>query len=276
MDTALAATCRRRAHVGDSVAQRGQACSIRSRAVVLASRITSSRSPRKASVVAPSAIRASWHREPRRLGGACGARELLEFGAIPGLVLVRSCGRCLSACLELCGGSHESAAAKACIGNPLELPVDGGLQPLGRRGRCSLEGKDICECLSAVGVALGERGVDEAGLRCEVSIQRGLANSGGAGHGLDAGRADAAFVEQAPGCLQQCGADLRGGSAGHGHSRYRTDRLRYLVASRHDPSFPTAGAPHHPSALGGRTLDAGRARGCRLRRGRAGLPRHRL
>ena len=123
-------------------------------------------------------------------------------------MLVCSCGRCLSACLELCGGSHESATAKASIGDPLQLPVDGGLQALSSRGRWSLE--DLEERLSAVGVALGQGGIDEAGLGREVPIQRRLAHPGRASHGLDAGRADAAFIEQAPGSLEQRGADLRG------------------------------------------------------------------
>jgi hypothetical protein len=124
-----------------------------------------------------------------------------------------SCGRCFSACLELSGGPHESATAKPRIGDPLQLPVDGGLQALGRRGGCSLEERE--ERLSAVGVALGKGGIDEAGLGGEVPIQRRLAHPGRAGHCLDAGRADAAFIEQAPGGLQQGGADLRGGSTGH-------------------------------------------------------------
>jgi len=124
-----------------------------------------------------------------------------------------SCGRCCSACLELCGGAHESAAAKARVANPLQLPVDSGLQALGRRGRDPLEGVE--ERWSAVGVALGEGGVDEAGLGREVPIQRRLAHAGRAGHGLNAGRADPTFIEQAPGRLEQRGADVRGGSTGH-------------------------------------------------------------
>ena len=83
-------------------------------------------------------------------------------------MLVCSCGRRFSACLELCGGSHESATAKPRIGNPLQLPVDGGLQALSSRGRCSLEGVE--ERLSAVGVALGEGGIDEARLGRKVPI----------------------------------------------------------------------------------------------------------
>ena len=57
--------------VGDLADQRGQAIWIRSRAVALASRITSSRSPRKASVVAPSAMRA--RRIASRAGSAAPA-----------------------------------------------------------------------------------------------------------------------------------------------------------------------------------------------------------
>ena len=76
-----------------------------------------------------------------------------------------------------------------------------------------LEGGD--EQFSAVGVALGERGVYEARLGDEVAIQGRLAHAGSACNGLDAGRADTAFVEEPPGSVEQSGVDLRGGGTGH-------------------------------------------------------------
>jgi hypothetical protein len=76
-----------------------------------------------------------------------------------------------------------------------------------------LKGGD--ERLPTVGVSLGERGIDEARLGHEVAIQGWLSHPGSARNGLDAGRADAAFVEQPPGSVEQRGVDLRGGGTWH-------------------------------------------------------------
>ena len=75
-----------------------------------------------------------------------------------------------------------------------------------------LKGGD--ERLPAVGISLGERGIDEARLGREVAVQGRLAHPGSARNGRDAGRPDAAFVEQAPGSVEQRGVDVRRGGAG--------------------------------------------------------------